>query len=208
MVINADGGDGKRLELREGTNSIGRRATHHTFPDDTFLDDRHADIVIRKKAITLEDCNSVNGTFIRIYDPVILEHNDSFRLGQQLLRFEELGRTLSSAGGAEASTELLGAPADEDVWGRLVQVMAANVVGNAYLLRGRFVSMGREKGDILFGADGYVSGRHAALTWRHDKPYLEDLGSSNGTYVRIKRKTRLSKGDLILIGQQLFRLSV
>lgn len=52
--------------------------------------------------------------------------------------------------------------------------------------------------------DPYVSPRHA-LIWLDDNgdPWVEDLGSSNGTYVnkvRVTRPTRLHPGDLLSLG--------
>jgi len=35
---------------------------------------------------------------------------------------------------------------------------------------------------------------------------LRDLGSSNGTYVRLRREIPLTDGDFLLLGQQLFLL--
>ena len=42
-------------------------------------------------------------------------------------------------------------------------------------------------GDILFPEDGYVSGLHCRLSWDGQKLFLTDLGSSNGTFVRVAR---------------------
>ena len=68
------------------------------------------------------------------------------------------------------------------------------------------VNIGREIGDIVFRDDGFVSGRHARLYKADNRVILKDLGSSNGTYVRIRGERALQEGDLILMGQQLFRL--
>ena len=37
---------------------------------------------------------------------------------------------------------------------------------------------------------------------------LSDLGSTNGTYIRIKEETALASGDFVLLGQQLFRVDL
>ena len=66
------------------------------------------------------------------------------------------------------------------------------------------VTVGREGCDILL-ADPEVSRRHAVL---HDTPgrgpTIEDLGSTNGTYVNGRRVTsarKLSSGDVVRIGE-------
>ena len=38
--------------------------------------------------------------------------------------------------------------------------------------------------------------------------YLTDIGSSNGTFVRINGETDVIDGDILLMGQQLFRISM
>ncbi len=207
VVINEDGSDGATHPLRAGTNSLGRRGTDVVFTDDVYLDEHHANVSIEGDMVTIHDNQSVNGTFIRITEPALIEHGDMFRLGQELLRYEDGDRTEQIVGRPRDGTELLGGPLPEGTWGRLVQLMTPEVDGNSWLLSGRFVTMGRERGDITFPGDGYVSGRHATLTRRSGALYLEDLDSSNGTYVRIKGSAAVFDGDLLLMGQQLFRIS-
>lgn len=58
-----------------------------------------------------------------------------------------------------------------------------------------------------------VSGRHAQIMWQAGQYWLEDLGSSNGTFVngqRLNTRHQLQSGDKIGVGQQLiveFRLA-
>ena len=78
----------------------------------------------------------------------------------------------------------------------------------AFLLSEDEVNIGREVGAILFRDDGFVSGKHARLAKTGDRITLRDLGSSNGTYVRIREDFPLQDGDLVLMGQQLFRMVV
>lgn len=66
---------------------------------------------------------------------------------------------------------------------------------------------GRERGDILFSEDGYVSGLHCRIAKGEDgRMYLTDVGSSNGTFVRLRGERDLAPGDVLLMGQQLFRV--
>lgn len=207
VVINEDGTDGQSFSLYEGDNVLGRGGGELAFSEDVYLDPHHADLQVEGDMVTVTDRDSVNGTFIRITEPALIEHSDTFRLGQELMRFEEIEQAEQVIRLPDDDTQLLGAPVPEGVWGRLVQIMNPDLVGNAYMLAGRFVTIGRERGDITFPGDGYVSGRHATLTRRNGSLYLEDLDSSNGTYVRIKGSAAVFDGDLLLLGQQLFRIS-
>jgi pSer/pThr/pTyr-binding forkhead associated (FHA) protein len=57
--------------------------------------------------------------------------------------------------------------------------------------------------------DQFVSAEHAILTFRGRAWYLEDLGSTNGTFVNgapVEGVTPLGFGDVIQIGQVRLRL--
>ena len=68
---------------------------------------------------------------------------------------------------------------------------------------------GRERGDVLFPEDGYVSGLHCRIARGQDGAvYLTDLGSSNGTFIRLRSEPSVASGDMLLMGQQLFRVDM
>ena len=72
----------------------------------------------------------------------------------------------------------------------------------------RGLNLGRERGDVLFPEDGYVSGLHCQLTYEEGTVRVTDLGSSNGTFVQLLGDVELSNGDMLLMGQQLFRVAL
>ena len=68
----------------------------------------------------------------------------------------------------------------------------------------REVTLGREGTDLVFEDDGEVSRRHAVVRWVDGRAEIEDLGSTNGTFVnerRISEPTSLSSGDTVRVGQ-------
>jgi pSer/pThr/pTyr-binding forkhead associated (FHA) protein len=67
--------------------------------------------------------------------------------------------------------------------------------------------LGRDNGIPLDG-DEFASGRHARIEARSDGVWIEDLGSTNGTFVNGERVTaeRLNPGDVIRVGQTELRL--
>ena len=59
---------------------------------------------------------------------------------------------------------------------------------------------------MLFPEDGYVSGLHCRLSFTNGQLFLTDLGSSNGSFVRLNGEAEVVDGDILLMGQQLFRI--
>jgi pSer/pThr/pTyr-binding forkhead associated (FHA) protein len=70
---------------------------------------------------------------------------------------------------------------------------------------GRPLVAGRDEAlDIPLGADGYASGRHARFAHGQDGDVVEDLHSTNGTFVngdRVSGRRVLRSGDVVTIGQ-------
>ena len=125
-----------------------------------------------------------------------------FRIGQELMRFDRIAPPEPLDDG----TEIMGSP-NPGYWGRISVIIGKDIDGSAFPLFGDAVTIGRERGDINFPDDGYVSGLHARLSQRDGKFFLADLGSSNGTFTRIRGERAVKDGTFILLGQQLFRLN-
>ena len=76
--------------------------------------------------------------------------------------------------------------------------------GKVYSLITSEISIGREAGSDVFINDEEISRRHARLTSQYGDYVLEDLGSTNGTFVNTQRITGqriLKSGDTILLGE-------
>ncbi len=73
------------------------------------------------------------------------------------------------------------------------------------------LTIGRSPGcGVAMPDDIYASTLHARLFRRNDQLWVEDLGSTNGTFVnseQIKQAARLGKGDLLQIGSTVFEVS-
>ena len=60
--------------------------------------------------------------------------------------------------------------------------------------------------DIVLPGDQYASRLHARLIRVDGRVTLEDLGSSNGTFVRVRQAVELKAGDEALIGTSILKL--
>ncbi|MCL2454919.1 MAG: FHA domain-containing protein [Micrococcales bacterium] len=71
------------------------------------------------------------------------------------------------------------------------------------------VLVGRSPGCTLVLDDDYSSSRHARLYPQGEEWFVEDLGSTNGTYlgeVRVQAPTRVPPGTSVRIGQNVIEL--
>ncbi|MEQ8766116.1 MAG: FHA domain-containing protein [Planctomycetota bacterium] len=89
----------------------------------------------------------------------------------------------------------------------LRQVRRDGTPGIELELTGEDVILGRSCEQIPLGSDPFLSKRHARLYFRDGLPWLVDLGSRNGTFLKVRpeRELLLISGDRLLLGQQLFR---
>lgn len=89
----------------------------------------------------------------------------------------------------------------------LVQIHGPEL-GKKYVLQDAQLSIGRdEANDIVVDLDN-VSRRHARLLQRAGKIFVEDLGSTNGTYLNdreVQEETALRSGDLVKVGGSIFK---
>lgn len=203
-ALRADGTEAGTYALPGPETMIGRE-TGGIFAGDSYLSPRHAHFSVHGASATVKDQQSLNGIYKRLMRdaPIELKPGDVFRIGQEIIRFEALSHEPPSPDGVER----LGAPAKGYV-GRLALVIGRDETGNAFPIPESGVHLGRERGDILFPEDGYVSGLHCRLSWEGGRLFLTDLGSSNGTFVRIHGQTEVQTGDILLMGQQLFRIAI
>ena len=64
-------------------------------------------------------------------------------------------------------------------------------------------SLGRKASNTIPLEDDFVSGEHALISWRDGRAWVEDAGSTNGTFLNdaeVNRPVALSEGDIIGIG--------
>jgi predicted component of type VI protein secretion system len=86
---------------------------------------------------------------------------------------------------------------------RLV-VRSGPVIGKFYLLEGPEISIGRDNTNTIAINDAEVSRRHARMELRGATYAIQDLGSTNGTFVngtRVNGMQPLTPGDSVAFGE-------
>ncbi len=201
VLIRPDGSEGETFAL-SATTTVGRDSGG-AFAGDSYLSPRHAELVVSPGKTTVRDLDSLNGVYVRIArdTPTELVDGAVFRIGQEILMFQRLPEARAHADGTEA----MGAP-DQGVVGRVRLVIGRESFGGSYVVPANGLNFGRERGEVIFPEDGYVSGLHCRVHEESGRVWLTDVGSSNGTFLRVAGSQEVPSGALLLMGQQLFRL--
>jgi pSer/pThr/pTyr-binding forkhead associated (FHA) protein len=211
VLLKQDGSDGDRFDLFTDSTWVGSNKGDINFGDDRCMAPKHAVLFYEDGTLRVRSLDKRNGVFLRLSDKIStpIQSGDQFRIGQELLQYKAADATKAKAK-AKASndgTVPLGSPLTEGTWGFLYQRLSETEHGNVFVLDQECVSMGRDAGDITFPDDGTVSGVHARLSHSDGTVFLQDVGSSNGTYLRLTGTTDLEVGDHLLIGEQILRIA-
>lgn len=224
VVIAKSGADGPSYPFGD-LFDVGRTEGNVVVPEDPYLSPRHVRILWNNGKLILRDLGSTNGVYLRLAASrdtsvrregnevtVPLIDQDMLLVGQQVLRFDVLKEGEGGLGpAAEHGTLLFGSPAAPR-YARLCQRTVEGITRDVYYIRKTETVLGRESGDVVFTEDPFLSRRHAALrvTSRDagapPKFTLVDLGSSNGTFLKMRSDVDLTPGDHFRVGQQLFRV--
>ena len=105
----------------------------------------------------------------------------------------------------QQASALLAQPVAREL-GRLVVVESSALPeGDVYGIDSTALTVGRSSdNDLPLDGDEFASGHHARFEPRRDGVYVEDIGSTNGTFVngiRLERDRRLVPGDVVRIGE-------
>ncbi len=201
--LRSDGSVGITFPLPAGQTLIGRNNGDLVFPRDATMEARHAQLSLEAGQVFVE---SVNGApvYFSLIGPYRLREGDEIRLGRQAFRFEANTSALSAASvnGLRIAdlAKLLEKPAAEFI--------PLNHAVGSYLIKEEEVTWGRNRGTYVFPDDLSMSRSHAKVSHRGEDFFLEDTGSRNGTFVRVRERVQLPPGAVLLVGGQMLRLDL
>ena len=212
VLLLPNGEEGGSYPLKGDSTQIGRSKGNILFLDDPYVSPLHATFFYDgDEQLHVRNEQSFNGMFIRLRKRIELHHGDVVLLGKQLLRFEKLESVAEPAAELDINNPpeppVWGSPYNS-YWGRLVQLIAGGFEGNSILLGGSQVEMGRERGQITFPGDRFISSLHARISTEESRFFVEDLGSRNGTFVQLRGEHALLNKDILIIGEQLLRVEM
>lgn len=206
--VKRDGTDGDKFPLAGEWVEVGRGAVDLSF-EDRHLAQRHA----RFEQVAGGGCRVVpidllNGVYRRVRAAYAIPSGTQLLLGREVLRFElveEEEREVTPL--VRHGVALFGSPGRKP-WGRLIHLLSNGGWRDVRYLTASEVVLGREEGDVVFRDDEFLSRRHAVLRWQNGQCVLDDLKSSNGTFIRLRGPQPLEHGDVLRMGDQMFRIEL
>jgi hypothetical protein len=207
IVVRRDGTDGESVPITEPVFDVGRSLGGLTFSEDVYLAARHMRLSFEGTSPVVRALDDTNGIFVRLRGAVDLSSGDQFLVGKELIRFELVGPEERDPQVVEHGVRLFGSVGRE-AWGRLRQITGAGTTRDVWYISRPDLVLGREEGDVTVPDDEFMSRRHAAVRRATPKPKLEDLTSSNGTFIRVRGDHVLRQGDLLRLGDQLLRVEL
>jgi len=204
-LIRGDGDDGVSFTLAGQEHLAGRGDCAISFPEDPFLSPIHANFIYANNQLIVRDENSLNGVYVRISSTTELVHGSMVLVGEQVLSVDPAGQPddVADREGTYYSASMV-RPATLEIR----QNLRGGLIGWVHRVEGDVVTIGRENNDINFPDDPFISGRHAELRIAGGMLSVTDLGSRNGTFVRVHDERVLKHGDYVFLGQQLLRVEI
>lgn len=223
LIVRRDRTEVSRHDLAEGTYDLGRSRQAAILLEDEEVSRKHCIITVENGVCTVADAGSRNGIAVNgevANGPVTLKDGDEITVGPFDLTFH--AEAPAAAGGGdgddddEAKTrfvsqkdlkkELPGRKvtrvADEDPIRVRLDLEDGPLKGAVYENWAGDLTIGRGLDNHVVLVDDAVSIYHARIYREGDHFFLEDLGSSNGSFLRGVRctKEKLRNKDSIRIG--------
>jgi pSer/pThr/pTyr-binding forkhead associated (FHA) protein len=186
---------------------VGRGGVDISF-DDVYLAHRHCRFENGPEGPRVVPVDSLNGVLYRIDGATEINHGAVLLLGRELLRFELCDQVeREPVALIRHGVTLFGSPLRRP-WARLCQLLGNGGMLDVRHLLGDEVIVGREEGDVIFADDEFLSRRHAAFRPSEAGGIVEDLHSSNGTFLRLTGPRLIGPGDHLRVGDQMFRFEL
>ncbi|HUQ49731.1 MAG TPA: adenylate/guanylate cyclase domain-containing protein [Terriglobales bacterium] len=208
LRVLKDGSVGDKYPLRNDKLEVGRLRGDVQFPDDEKMAPSHARFSMEKDQLFVEDISGVSSVFIGLIATYTMRDGDIIRMGEQVFRFREKVEAVAGAAARGTTMLELNTSLDEPV-AELIFVGPDFLDTPARLpLNEEEISFGRSRGTYVFPEDPFMSRAHSKIYHRGEDFFVEDLGSRNGTFVKVRGKAPVPAGATVLVGSQVLKVDV
>lgn len=206
--IRKDGSMGAEYAMKDGKLTVGRQGCDASFATDPHLAPQHARFYVDRGQLMVEDISQGAGIFVRLVATYTLQGGDIVMMGRQVFQFHEKAEAVTRAAATGTTmvdmSTILNEPVAEFI---AVRPDGSLDVGVRYPFNDQEVTWGRNKGTYVFPDDGFMSRAHAKVYQRGENFFLEDTGSRNGTFVKVRGNAPLPVGAIVLVGGQLLKVA-
>lgn len=199
--VRTDGQPGREFDVINNPSIIGQAQGDFTFPNDAKMQPQHCRLSVQVGQLFVAPVEGAP-VFFSLIGAYRLEPGDVVRIGNQIFEFRvnteamQMGSRLG-AGLGELSN-MLQHPVAEFV----------SLTGDQkhYSVLDGQVTFGRTKANYTFPTDTAMSRLHAKVYHRGEDFFLEDTGSTNGTFVLAREEVPVPAGSILAIGGQRLKI--
>lgn len=188
-------GDRRSVDVGKRQVPVGSGLDHLGVTGDPRVLEREGSLYVDGDVLYVEPVAEATGIFRRLRGEEALQAGDVVLMGDVAALFTRL----PPAAPVDPDRHVLGGSANTPC-GRLVFLRRDGSPGPVHDLPAGKTILGRTDGHLNFPNDSRLSRRHARFFASDKSVTVEDLGSRNGTYIRIREKTVLDVGDALRIG--------
>ena len=172
--------------------------------DDPFLSPAHGKLSYDEAGkLWIDDEGSFNGVYVRVRERVTLTSEVRFMMGRQIFQFNTISHDERRTDAQDTRT--YGSPR-KNMRMRVLHILQGGLPGRAWAMGEGEVSFGRANSTIDLSHDELVSRLNARIVFHQGVFVLEDMGSTNGTFLCVRGRHQLQHGDEIYLGQHLLRV--
>jgi class 3 adenylate cyclase len=207
--IKKDGSVGSEHELKNGKLVVGKTEGDLKFANDPQLSAKHAQFLVERGQLLVQDiAPEGRGVYVRLIATYTLHDGDVVMMGRRAFRFKAKPEAMSAAAAVGGTVidlaKALKEPVAEFVGLKLDGTLDESV---RFPMSEQEVTWGRTKGTYTFPEDGFMSRAHAKVYQRGEDFFLEDSGSRNGTFVKVRERSPVPVGAMVLLGGQLLKVT-
>jgi pSer/pThr/pTyr-binding forkhead associated (FHA) protein len=203
-AFDRDGREIGHFEIEAGELTVGRDADRQLVLPSASVSRRHARVVIQDGRPCIIDEGSSNGVLVngvRITAPTAIGASTRIDLAEFRIAIEPVMPT-------EAVAPIVAPPALAQPGGMRLIAEGGPFDGRVFSLPPGVLAVGRAVDNDLVFDDPSLSRKHARIHREAGRMEVEDLGSSNGTFVNNRKIGRsvASPGDVVRFGDLNFRV--
>lgn len=176
--------------INETGGRIGRHSNNEIVILEESVSRHHSIIEYKEDKFYLVDIGSTTGSFIKVTKPLILEENMIIEMGSNQFFIQQI------------------IVQDEENGELYIKILEGMHINKEFIINNS-ATIGRKgnsgAGMILLGDDFHLSNTHAKINYADGKFFLEDLGSTNGSWLRISPEGERSR-PFELIDNMVFKI--